>query len=256
MAERQLKRGFRDLQEIHLKNARDLTLNPEESERYACLDTGLEKYEKDLLEGNRLMDFVEQAFNKDKKDQPVRILDYGCGHNVALRELVADNNNPEIKIEATGVSAGDPRTLEEKEVDESCNIKFIDQTGIFLKLPINTYDIIISRFAFFHLPNPLETLRTLYKSLKIGGIMRIHLRTYTGAGLADKFFNDKVSQEDASKIEDRLINDLKKSGIDLELNGRILSVKKNDVNMRFPNVGLSTSFTDGLKKTGVYVYKD
>ncbi len=262
MAERPSARVFIDLQKRDLEKAKSFTLGYGKPfaygtrlGQYPFLSSDLRTYEEELFNGRQLMGYVQEVADSHKdKNEPVRILDYGCGHNVALRELVKQNLSG-IKLEAVGISAGDPRTREEKAFDKKNSIQFIDQQDVLLNLPKDRYDIVVSRLAFCHLPNPLETLRTLYKAVRSGGIIRTDFM-----GLADKFVDETSDYEEAQKKVQQVIADLKQSGIDIEIEvkgeeGEVVVIKKNDVRMRFPNVGLSPNVFNSDTGLGGYIYK-
>jgi SAM-dependent methyltransferase len=236
MTEKFSSHGFLKLEKEKLEKARELTVPSEGMQGYGIISSPLEEYEKILLSGRLLSELVKEV-HELRPVEPVKILDFGCGKNAALRDLIKQNVSG-IEIEATGNSVGDPRSEEQKEFDRENNIKFIDQKEVTVTFPINEYDIILSKMTFGHLPNPLQTLKKLYNSLKIGGIMYVEFPTRGWLSLANKFY-DMTSYDKAIKQANDFIKELKESGIDIDSNGKRIVIKKNDVEMKFRSIKFS-----------------
>ena len=229
MGEKFLTAEFRDEQRRQFDEARRLTTPAEGEKSYNFLETSLEGYEKSLLDGKSMIDLVAEA-HKRHPELPVSVLDYGCGHNIALRQL-NENNLGQVPLEVTGMSAGDPRTEEEKQNDSEKNILFIDQQNAAFSLPDNSCDIIVSKMTFGHLANPLQVMKKLYRALRPGGELYIDLRQ--ASDLAKRFWNDENS---VVLPEKAVIDDLVNSGIDIRTDSNKFVIRKNDAVMKFTHV--------------------
>ena len=211
---------FRDQQRRQLERARLLTNSVENAPQYNYLQTPLAKYEEKLFDGRPIMSLIEEAYQRHP-DEAVAILDYGCGHNAALRELVG-NNTTGIPIQAAGMSAGDPRTEEERLNDTEKRITFIDQETVAFSLPDESYDIIVSKMTFGHLINPLQVMKKLYRALRPEGELFIELRQTSD--LAKRFF---PNEDESFEPEKMIIDDLVASGIDIKTDGEKFVIRKN-----------------------------
>jgi len=246
-----LEKSFLEVQKQQMKKARELTVDPERPRgSYTNLSSGLDKYESLLFDGRSLLEVIAEMRDLFP-DETINILDFGCGHNSALREL-KQKYLGETPIHATGVSAGDPRTQEEKMFDESHQIAFIDKDDDTPSLSLDTYHIIMSRLAVGHLVDPLGALIELYNSLRQNGIMYID---FSINDLAKKFVRGvegfRKSIEEARKV----IDDVKTEGIDIQSDGKKLVIRKNVVPLSFAHVKISPIVSTGITEMGVYIYE-
>ena len=87
------------------------------------------------------------------KDADV-LMDFGCGGGYLLNNF---NNTKKFGFEIN------------KAAWEECKKHGIDVYDKFEDIEDNSIDVIISNHAMEHVPLPLNTLKDLYKKLKIGG---------------------------------------------------------------------------------------
>lgn len=168
-------------------------------------------------------------------DQPVRVLDFGCGKNLALADLVEEVAD----VEATGISAGDIRTPEERAEQERRGIRFKDVTESREELPNDYYDLIVSQTTFRHLYDPLAELRKLYRALRRGGELRVG---WPFRYIAEKFQQAHENLTTAEADALRFLDVLRASGIDSQYDRQnaVLTIRKNETPMKFPSIRYRT----------------
>lgn len=122
------------------------------------------------------------------KDLPKnsRVLDWGCGTGYLLLPL-----RKELRFEAYGCDVA-PYPLKvlatyAKEKNIKINLR---QAGEYkLPYPDNFFDAIVSADVFGHVPEPLKTVKELYRILKPGGILALHSESIH---YRDRYFYKKI----------------------------------------------------------------
>ena len=92
-------------------------------------------------------------FEKEVKDEDI-LMDFGCGGGYLLDQF---NNKKKIGFEIN------------KSAWEEIKKKGIEVYDKYEDIDDNSIDTIISNHAMEHVPLPLNTLKNLYKKLKVGG---------------------------------------------------------------------------------------
>ena len=217
-----------------MQTARDKTLGTAERSNYSILRSTLAEYERNLLpQDETLLSVLEDIRKAYPERSPLRVLDFGCGDATAIRDFSQTAKSEGMNIDLTGISVGDIRTREQKEYDREHGINFIDQEKSILALPANHFDVVLSRWTFLHLANPLQTLKKIVRSLKPGGRAYIHW--------PNGFLEYKCASREASE---RIMEILKASSSDMTFGwddfGVMLSVEKHteDARLRFPEIYL------------------
>jgi SAM-dependent methyltransferase len=226
---------FKKAQEENLKEVRNWTTGENSHRQYGNISSDIRSYEYRCGTGESILNIAEKK-HAAHPERPVAILDFGCGENQALRELRRETPD-DMPIEMTGWSVGDPRNGEDRRFDDAHGIKFADQTKVTETPPTNSYDIIISRMAFTHLPNPLQTMKKLYNALRDDGLLFIDM------GRRELKFKFKGGEKDLSV----LFRGMKKAGIDFTCDDFRMSIRKNDKDLKFPGVTIATNAEDNGK---------
>jgi hypothetical protein len=108
--------------------------------------------------------------------------------------------------------------------------------------------------VFGHLPNPLETMRRLYQALRKGGTMWIEFKLHGIGSLENKFY-DGSNPDQIGLQAQKVVDDLKSSGIDVEVTEDVIIIKKNDVKIRFPSVKISPGVREEDGRFNMYTLK-
>jgi SAM-dependent methyltransferase len=227
---------------------------------YGFLRSNISNYDEHLFPGEEsVFDVIREIYART--GTPVRVLDFGCGTGEALRGL--KHRLPDVPLELVGVSIEDPRDEYDRKKDQELGITYIavspDPTlkpsgpngeprehmpkASFVAGEGEKFDLIVTRFALQHVPDVLRVLRGLYQSLTPGGVMHAHIGEYTGKERFAERTDSIPTYEDYAFAQadfDKVINDLKDSGIDLERHypphPEVLVIRKNEVQMKFPNL--------------------
>ncbi|MBY0110685.1 class I SAM-dependent methyltransferase [Patescibacteria group bacterium] len=209
-----------------LERARTRTTNPEPYDRYAWLRTSLQEYNRRLWHKKGAITTRVRKLLEKHPGETIRVLDFGCGANQAMRELKQELG--EVPVEVTGISVGDLRTPEEKRFDKKHRITFIDQKNLTFR-PDEKYHLIVSHLAFHSLPDPLRTLKELYVALEQGGVLRVFMVpsdiNWSNRDDAEEAITDLVQRARASGIK-----------ISYDSDKALLTLRKNKKPLRFPNV--------------------
>jgi SAM-dependent methyltransferase len=215
-------------------------------ETYPVLNSGLDDYARTLFdEENTLTTFLEQTAAR-KHNEPIRVLDYGCGTNRFSRELV-ERYGHQIALECVGVSAGDPRTAEERGIDKERAVIFINQKDPTISLP-GQFDLIVSQTTFIHLPDPLRSLKMLYNALNKGG--EIHI-DHSLEFLAGNFYDGKNADVAFEQAND-FITHLRSLGVGVELLENGMIIRKGPARLEFK--GLHYTFNEAGLNEGQYTF--
>lgn len=185
----------------------------------------LQSYERTLLdEGESFVSIVEIYLKQCRLNgEVVQILDFGCGGNTFLEILMQellDRRWEKKDIRAIGLSVGDSRDNEQKELDEKLGIEFIDRDKVSFVFQREQFNVVVSRKAFLHLDNPLQEVKRLYRSLRLGGVMYI----------------DFSDHSPLSEILHLIVEDIKKDGIESSFQRGVLFARNNGIPMKFRNV--------------------
>lgn len=228
---------------------------------YGFLKSSITNYDEHLFPGMESIFDTIRAIHAKHPGRPVRVLDFGCGTNEALRGL--KEMMPDIPFELVGVSIEDPRNEFEKARDEKLGIQFINVNPKGTRKPSGPhgemrthkpkasfvagegekFDLIISRFALQHIPDVLRVLRGLYQSLEPDGAMHAHIGEYTSAerfasrGEGTPTFEDySFARKDFNDTIDELIA----QGVEIERyfpsHPEVYVIKKSPAKMKFPNL--------------------
>ncbi len=228
---------------------------------YGFLRSSITTYDEHLFPGDESIFDRVRAIHAKHPDRPVRILDFGCGTNAALREL--KERMPDIMLELVGVSIEDPRDELEKQTDAKLGIQFInvnpkgtmkpsgpegelrkhESKASFVAGEGEKFDLIITRFALQHIPDVFRVMRGLYQSLEPDGAMHAHIGEYTaGERFADRG-SGTPSYEDyawGAKDFNDTVDELIAQGIDitryLPSLPEVYVIKKSPAKMKFPNI--------------------
>ncbi len=191
--------------------------------------------------GGGLIDHV-RAIHARNPRRKVRIMDYGCGSNSALRELAS--RVTDIPLELRGVSAGDIREGADKRFDRQYGIVFVDQLGPSFSVPKGKkFDLILSEFTLEHIFDVLRILRQLYRALDIGGEARIHLSEFR-VGTKFTRVGSQPSRVNRSREEygiqefRKVVADLRRNGVDISFHdgNQLMVIKKTEAIMNFSNI--------------------
>lgn len=154
--------------------------NPQEFERLEDQATQKNYFLKDEL---RFLDL--------KKGH--RVLDAGCGSGVLSKYL--GKNNPDISIDACDYS--ELRIKQAKQLNpENKNIRYHVSDLNTLKFEDNTFDVVVSRFVYEYLHDPVKTTKEICRVLKPGGTLYlIDLDgVFQNFWTANKRFNELLSK--------------------------------------------------------------
>ena len=115
-------------------------------------------YNEDYFNWQKTVGFIGGTLNKFKFENEINendtLMDFGCGGGYLLGNF---NNKNKIGFEIN------------KSAIEECVKKNIKVYDNFDDINDNSIDSIISNHALEHVPLPLESLKNLYKKLKVGG---------------------------------------------------------------------------------------
>lgn len=103
------------------------------------------------------------------RDEQLTILDAGCGPGTVTRTLVELGH----KVTAVDVSTEMLDLARGFVESENGEIEFLNADAADLPLPDNHFDLIISRYVVWTLPDPAKAIREWHRVLKPGGRMGI-----------------------------------------------------------------------------------
>lgn len=184
------------------------------------LGAGLESYNKDIFKTTEItiQSLVSERLSAGNQ---VNILFVGCGVGNAARDLVRKFNFADNLI-IDEISAGDPRSEEERKFDKARNIKFIDGNLLTYNFEGAKYDFIFSHMCIFHLVDPLMAIKRIHNNLlKPNGELYSDYRMYQ---MAIKFQDRKAGVE-------RLVSLWQKRQLKVEFTDDHLYLKKGSNNM-------------------------
>lgn len=98
-----------------------------------------------------------------------RVLDAGCGSGVVCQYLI--NKYPDLVIEACDISDLRLRQTKKHFIREKERISFFQGNLDGLELNDEKYDLIISRYVYEYLKDPIQVTKKLRRSLKKGGLL-------------------------------------------------------------------------------------
>lgn len=227
---------------------------------YGFLKSNITTYDEHLFPGDTSIFDTIRAIHAKHPDRPVRILDFGCGSNAALRSL--KQQMPDIPFELVGVSIEDPRDEFDKRTDKELGIQFVNVSSkpVFRASPDGVvrkhepkasfvagegekFDLIITRFALQHVPDVFRVMRGLYQSLEPDGVMHAHIGEYTSAERFAGREGGTPTYEDyafGSKEFNDTVDELIAGGVQIERHypsyPEVYVIKKSPAQMKFPNL--------------------
>ncbi len=203
----------------HLEDAKRATEGENPPGRnFLTLRSGTETYDMLFRRDGGIIAYINQRLAHSDTGKPLRILDYGSGANKLGRDLSSAFGS---KITFTGISAGDPRSTEEKDTDQKNRVGFKEQSLVSLPAT-DEMDLIVSSTTFVHLPDPLRTLKQLYSRLATGGELRAECCL---GDLVEAF--DRSDNLDAESDAETAIIRLQKLGIDIQMDTERTIIRKN-----------------------------
>lgn len=214
---------------------------------FSVLDSGIKDHDRTFLQEGGILKYIQTK--QRTLARPMRILDYGCGTNQLARDITAACGTDTL---CSGISAGDPRTDEERDFDATHNITFYNQT--INALPdTGTFDLIVSKTTFIHLNDPLRALKQLYARLNEGGEMRIEMHKEVFA----KGFYDGKDLDAAHRDASRVIEHMRANGLTIRfLDDNILQIIKTEGSpSEFPIQGIIEYQTPHNEFHGYGIYK-
>ncbi len=230
-----LLRALKYAEEKSVREARENTVGGAVEKRYGVLKTSLSELGVRLFgERNGVISYVRRLVRDNPQKTTVRVLDFGCGRNAAMRALSKKHFGRGVSLEVTGVSVGDPRSKEERAFDAKHGVRFINQEGIrFSPSPGERFDLIVSHFAFLHLHDPLLVLKNLYHSLEVGGEL---YSDFSMGELGRKFHDGEFLAEGRGEAR-RFLEQLRLSGVDIEINtDGVFRIRRSEVPLKFPTI--------------------
>ena len=179
---------------------------------------------------------VEELKGLELKDH-MHILDAGCGSGFLSRFLL--DSNPTLKISACDFS--DVRLQQAKNLNQEkgySQVNFFHSELTNINLPDESVDVIVSRFVFEYLQNPLQVLNEFRRVLKPGGI--VHLIDLDGVFINIHSENDRFNE--LLQIVTKAFDETQM--IDLHV-GRKLKSYLHQANFLVKNETLTTHFFTG-----------
>lgn len=198
---------------------------------------------------------------------PVQVLDVGCGTGQFLRDIArrAITDGVAEKVSLTGISVGDGRKITEKEFDATQQFNFVDADIQSMQLNAETYDLIVARWSIKHLTDPLRIIKKLYRSLRVGGELYVHLEKSDLIGLFAEYTKEETylkKYETAEEQVERLFSEIcARNSCEFIVRGKCIYFKKNAPGkLQLGPLGYSENvaqlWESGKNRVGLYQWKD
>lgn len=96
-----------------------------------------------------------------------KVLDAGCGSGLLSRHLLSRQRD----LEVHACDQSDIRLQQAKEVSKGFNINYFKTSLDSIDVQPESFDVVVCRFVYEYLKNPLEVSREFHRILKPGGIV-------------------------------------------------------------------------------------
>lgn len=156
------------------------------------------------LGGNKItLQGVKELLHSHPVDQPVHIIDVGCGNGAMLREIATWGRSTDYEMKLTGIDANAHAIgIAERASEYFPEIKYKAQNVFSKWYKKQTYDIVLCTLTLHHFQNNEieELLDTFYRQARLGVVINDLHRSKQAyilfKAFCKVFINNKIAKED------------------------------------------------------------